>query len=102
MRASVPSPAFQKESQCKMYMGEDLILVWKEERRLRQAWIQAGIGARERLMFAFLCRAVQGVETFSLLQYNGKIQGNSQPDVHQGQQESPALPEEMGEKKTVP
>lgn len=57
---------------------------------------------RECLMFAFLCRAVQAVETSSLLQQNGKIQGNSQPGVHQGQQESPALPEEIGEKEIVP
>lgn len=38
----------------------------------------------------------------SLLQHNGKIQCNSQPDVHRGQQEPPALSEEMGAKEIVP
>lgn len=72
-----------------------------EKRRLRQAWSQAGMGARECLMSDFLCQ-VQGVEMSSLLQHNGKIQCNSQPDVHWGQQDSPALLEEMGAKEIVP
>lgn len=38
----------------------------------------------------------------SLLQHNEKIQCNSQPDVHRGQKDSPALPEETGEKEIVP
>lgn len=64
---------------------EDLILVWMAVgwRRLRQAWSQVGMAARECLMSAFLCQ-VQGVEMSSLLEHNGKIQCNSQPDADRG------------------
>lgn len=47
-------------------MGEeDLILVWIAVgwRRQRQDWSQAGMGARECLMSAFLCRAMPGARS---------------------------------------
>lgn len=49
-----------------MYMGEeDLILVWIAVgwRRQRQDWSQAGMGARECLMSAFLCKAMPGARS---------------------------------------